>query len=680
MKSNDLINLTIFDRISARPLFWPIFIVVAIYVFNIPYMFFDGFWHDDGYWFYQAVEGDVNTGPMGDASVFAPYLAYFYSYGMVYLGTDLLHFVYIGAMALISLSFYYFYSRVLQFNKIIAIPSAIIPNILPSLTIPLGFNASYAMWALLPFLLSLIFLYKANGTHSKKWYISYALAFALYFISLNISAVGTFLIPCALLFFLFFLERKNLLIIFAKSLPFLFYGLFHLYNHSQNTHKTPVLNSIDIVLDRLKQFFEMSGFLMLSEKSAVWIILVLSIIGFVGVNTRRYTSLNIFNGQTAGTHRLFVTLWILCWLGANSVAYLVVSPTFRPNDYAYIFNFGAVILQISGIVFIFYFINSAFSKEIMRKKLTGFFITALILLVGVQRVYGYYTSPEIKQIENTSFEIRSLLSDIELPSMSQVVIFGVETPHSGVIDVNTGYVRYLIGNDDVNALLGFDRYPTNPFKKKGSWLGVMNGLKTKYPIVMFRRVKDGFQQVDYLLKTTRNKASKYPRLSWRLYDISEKNSIPKMVSEGAGMESYHTFVNDYFDEESPYIAFSPKTSSYRILDHKQAADIEGNGNMLSKNASYESGLLISNIRNIKVDDKAYAQFLVYINDLPDRKYKLGYKVKGEERVNFLDSSEYVIKGDYLLLYHPIANMEAKVPYDFIELYNVGVRPYEQLSN
>lgn len=667
-----------FGRYWGVSYFWPVFIILAVYIFNYPYIFFDGLWHDDAYWFYQATEDNIDIGGLGKISMLAYPLSSFFSYGMLYSGTEFLHFIYVGIMAISSVFGYFFYRRVFCLRRVVAVPVATVPNILPSLIIPLGFNASYALWIMPQFFLTLIFLHKSFKSDDSRWYISYLLAFLFYISTLNSAAASTFLIPNTLLFFLLFIEKGRLSTVFKRSLPFIVYGLFHLYKHSLYSHKTVVHNSIDVVINRSQEFINMTNVYLVDKDPGVWVVMLLLVLGSIGfhINNNRF---NVFEYGTIKKHKIFINLWLFCWLGSNSVVYLFFSPTFRPNDYAYVLNFGIVFLQIVGIMLCLQVLKIMFFSDLDIRKLSSVLIVFIVFFVGVQRIYGYHNSSLIKQIENTTLNIRELLSKVDIPTKSQMVLLNVKSPHPGVIDVNSGYVRYLTKRNDINALIGFDRYPLNPFKQKGSWLNPMSGLNKNRPIMSYRYTADGFERVNYMLQTVVNQSAKYPRLSWRLYDISKSQLPPVLVQEGVSVSEYKIFVDNYFITDVPFIAFSPGELPSRIISESEAKAIKSKGNILSHDVVYSGMVSLTNMQKVTIEGKPYAQVLIRINDISNRKFKIGYEFDRNTDLNIIDNSEYVLEGDHVLFYYPIAGINMMASEPPINFYNVKVWPYRKLE-
>lgn len=536
-------------------------IFLAVYLFNSPYIFFDGLWHDDGYWFYQATEGEIIDKSRSKVSALVPLMDYLYSKGMVILGTDVLRFLYIGIMSLGSILAYGFYRNALELKDRIALPAAILPNVLPSLIIPLGFNASYAVWEV-PFLfLTLIVLYRAiNSQDGKEWGVYYWVSLLLFLITVNVSGAGTFLIPNVLMLFMLLIGRKPLIKIFINALPFIVFSIYHVYKHSKYSHKSPVLNSADVVLDRAVQFLDMSNIYLLEQYAGVVLVLALICWGFVAIGVadgRQY----IFRKAVGGKYRSIIISWLFVWLVANSVAYILLSPTFRPYDYAYIFNFVSILLQIIGINYLLYMVVATFFRGRIAKSTTAYLALIIIIGVGIQRMQAYYETPQIEQIERTTAEIRALLAPEHIPEAAQILILNMTTPHQGVIDVNSGYIRYITSRYDVNALIGPDKFPLNPFKRKGGWrMAPMTGLKRNRPIMAFRYDNGVLEKVNYLLEANLERRSGDLQLLWRLYDISDWQALPVEIHAGTGIDDYKEFIYQKHGDIVPYIAFSQTRS------------------------------------------------------------------------------------------------------------------------
>ncbi len=677
MKSNTKVQLANIGLISRPLVVWSFFIFFAVYLFNLPYVFFDGLIHDDAFWFYEATEGDIFTGGRGNVSVLVPYMDSLYAKGMMYLGTDLLRFIYIGVMALASVSAYFFYRNVLLIKDVIAVPASVIPNILPSLMIPLGFNASYAIWQLAPFYLSLVCLYESSKTESLMPRTLYWSAFLLFCITLNISVAGTFLIPSAILIFILFLEKEKIQKTFIKSLPFLLIGIYHLYKHSKYSHKEPVLNSIDVILDRGYQFIEMANFLLIDDDLGVWVIFALSVLGLIVMFDNKH-NVAVFAIKTPKAHSLFVIVWTLLWLGANSVAYLIFSPSFRPNDYAYVFNYGSVLLMLIGTVSCLHLLGRYLPFRIFNGRQGVLFIVVAVLFVGSQRIYAYYDSAEISKAENTSNELRLLLSELELPKGSQLIILGVDVPHKGVDKVNSGYVRYLTGRNDLRALIGNDRFPLDPFGTSGSWMNPMKNLDVAKPVISFRRTSKGIERVKYLLQTTVNNGG-FPRFVWHLYDISNEQYPPLIVKEGNGAGSYVEYINNVFVGDEPFVAFSPELPTDKILNEERALALNKKNETFEQLVNYSNVVTLFDIQEVYIKEKAHLQVLIRINKVPKYNFKLGYKISGIKGIYTLDSTDYLVKGDYLIFYHPLQDTKNKLLAQNLQFYNTGVWPYKEIS-
>jgi len=257
-------------------------IILAVFLPNVPYLLTDALWHDDGLWYYYASEGEEihQLSWRGRVGMLAPYRDHFYSYSMVYLGLPFTRGVFTLIMTTSSLLLYIIYSRVFHLNKSIAMLAAVIPNILPSLMgIPVGLNASYAMWALMPLIGSMLAVHYCFVSASKKRIFYLLFGFMLYALGLNLSSsVAIFLVPCVMLFFLFYFLNNKLEVTLAAA-PFAFFGLYMFYRNSQHGSRTPTELPWPEIYDRIITFFEMSSFLPFNQNYSIYITISLMILG-----------------------------------------------------------------------------------------------------------------------------------------------------------------------------------------------------------------------------------------------------------------------------------------------------------------------------------------------------------------------------------------------------------------
>lgn len=658
----------------------PFLIILGVIAFNFPFVFFDGLWHDDGYWYYLATEGDVINESRSKVSAFVPYMDYFYAMGMVSAGTKVMHFIYILIMAITSVCFYYFYHSTLSIKKIIAIPASILPGILPSLMIPIGFNASYAIWVLPPLLLSLILLYRAN--YSPYSYL-YWLAFLCFYVMLNVSGAGTFLIPIVLLFFFYQSKQKPILSIVTRMAPFVLYGFYHLYTHGKHSHREPTFVGIDVIAERALGFLDMSnimGFLDMSNIISIGRVtaLVYMLLGVVAVMRAGIGGFNVFNCKVITRDKVFIVLFVLCWLVANSVAYLALTAEFRLYDYAYVFNFGSILLQIIGVVYMLHLLLLLTPLSKVADNLAILIMIMLIFFTGGQRIHAYENSGWIRTIEKSSHNIREALATVDLPMDSQIILLDINTTLGSYVEKNTGFVRYITGRNDVMAIIGNDRYPLDPFDKAKGWFDVMKGMDIGSPVISFRFNKGRYERVSYLLVSSLNEVNKYPRIKWHLFDISDEKIRPVLVKEGEGIDAYIEFLDSYFGEDVPYIAFSPEDSPARIINEESANSIGNKGNLLSHSVNYLDVATLTNLQEVKLGGNKYLQALVKVGNNQDNLTKIGYKLSWAKDIHSISVFEYTQMGDYVLFYCPIPEKKSISNVD-LELYNVGVWPRKIIS-
>ena len=233
--------------------------------------------------------------------------------------------------------------------------------------------------------------------------------------------------PVVLFFCLMYFPSNRLRSI-LYGLPFLVYGLWQIYKQFQFGHRPPISIPVTVVLDRVRQFFEMSGFLPFNNPYSLYITLGLTLFGIFGLlsmNTMLYRQPSHFNYSRI-LYRLLLVCWPLCWMLANSIAYVAASDEFRADDYAYVFNFGAVLLQVVGLAFL---IALLIQWLRLNDKKGQFFIALLsivvIFLAGFQRVqYKNHSWGWKPWLERASQIMRDNLAKYTFPSGAQILVLG----------------------------------------------------------------------------------------------------------------------------------------------------------------------------------------------------------------------------------------------------------------
>lgn len=666
------------------PFFWkwvPVYIIFSVLLFNLPYLYADLLWHDDGLYYYWASSGSNphDYAWRGKISVLAPYRDYLYSSGMVYLGLPFTRGVIVIIMALSSLCLYYLYRNAIGLDSKVAILAAVVPNILPSLSgIPVGLNASYAVWGLLPILMSLLILQKAFDRRGWKPWLIVSFAFAFYAIGLNLIESANFLVPCVLLFFLMFFPA-NKIRSFLYGIPFLVYGLWQIYKQYLYSHKTPTSIPLAEVMDRMGHFFEMASFLPFNKPYSLYITLGLTIFGIFGLlsmNTLLYRQpTHFYYGRNV--YRLMLVCWPLSWMVANSFAYAALSPEFRVYDYAYVFNFGAALLQAVGLLFLFILSFRILRIHTKTNVGIGVLVTCVILFTGIQRVqYKYNDWSQKQDMEKKSAFIRDNLRNVAIPQKTQIIVLGMRIDHSGVYEVNSGYIRYLLNRNDVSGLIGSDRSPNDIFSKGGNWFDPMHGFDIEKPVIAFRRNGNTLERVNFLLQVVSTGRKELPRLQWTLYDISAVQGLPRKLAAGKGMSSYSAYFHNDLPSElrGADIAFAPKENPDDFVDDISSSEIAHARGLINSEVNFGGHFTLRNVRVVPGEKGYELQALVRVDSMPDERFRLGYRLNKEGHGQEVSLWNFVMEGDNLLFHLPEVTKGKLIEGSSFELMNVGRWP------
>jgi hypothetical protein len=667
----------------SRELLIPFLIVLSVFLFNLPNIFVDYLWHDDGAWYYRASEG-MNIHKFdwrNKIAILTPFRDWFYSYGMVYMGLPFTRGVFVFIMALSSLLLYYLYRSTFGIDSKVAVAAAVIPNILPSLKgIPVGLNASYAMWGLLPIIASLLLLtsaYKKEGYYS---WLLFGMAFTVYAIGLNLAASTNFLIPCVIFFFLFYYPKKKIQTVLV-GLPFLLLGLWQVYKQYLYSHKTPTAIPPEVMLDRIRHFFEMSSFLPFNQPYSIYITLFLSVLGLAGLifmSSNLYRQPGHFNYHN-NYYRLLLTAWPLCWIFFNSVVYIAANPDFRAHDYAYIFNFGIILLQTAGMVYVLTFLLKLLNIKNGRNYIISFFLICLIIFTGIQRINNYAYSRH----EDVSRLIRNALGGKEYPLMSQIIILDTKVAHSGEIRVNSGFLRYYLKRNDIKGLIGPDRYPNDVFAENRQFKCFiesicMGDLNPDKPIFAFRKKNDSLQPVELLFRTVSSSKAGKARLEWIIYDISNKQP-PRKLATGIGVKAYNHYMKNNLPPvfHNADIAFAPKGVADDFVDAAVADSIAGKKGLINKPVKIGEYFKLRNVLLLEKDNHFHLQLLVRVDSVPAKGFKLSYSLDGKKML--VPLCDFVTEGDNILINTVAVNMEKLKQGVSLGFLNAGTLPQKPLT-
>jgi len=648
----------------------------TIYVFNIPQIFADVLWQDDGYWYYLASEGEVVQEWRAKIAALTPLRDLFYAYGMLGWGVPATRTAFVLVMALTSVSLYFIYSKIFGIVTKVALPAALIPHILPSLiSIPMGLNASYAMWGLFPLLLSIGLIYLAFTKSGPSSYFFWLLGLFAYALGLNLSATANFLIPVVLLFFVMFsLVEGNKSKTGVFLLPFLVLGLWQIYKQIVFSHRIPTQIPLDEVIDRSVRLLETGSFLPFNSPVSIYATLFLIMAGLTGLvigSSHLFVKPPHF-GFSDPRYRGMLVLWSFVWIVCNSIAYVAASATFRVVDYAYVANFGTVLLQVCGIVFLWSWIAQRLGwREKFRERGFVLVFAGIIIFTGVQKLeYLNFRLEQTGRVEVSSI-LRSHLQSLEIPSHGQILIFDAPTSVTGVYWVNTGYIRYLTGREDISALIGPDVFPNDVFAQTSSWQVKMRNFSPDKPVIAFKMQGNELIQKKLLLQTQSTGNGTLPRIRWSLFDISQPGSLPLKIAGDLGMSSFNTYINDQLPR--PFtpgdIVFAPGDNPSTFLSTKRADEVAINTGLIDGEMNFGDIVTLRAVREIRVDPGQALKLLFQVHNKP-RDVILGYRINGKRPIRRVSIWEMAMDGDNVLMNIPISNKQkttGQITFEFMDM-------------
>ncbi len=655
----------------------PTLIFAIVFVFNLPYLFVDILYHDDGVWYYRASEGEeiYKFAWRAKIAILTPFRDWFYSYSMVNLGLPFTRGVFVAIMAFISLLLFNLYNKVFGVDAKVAFLAAVIPGILPSLKgIPVGLNASYAMWGLLPIIGSLLVLHKALVNKGKQSLSLLLIALLLYATALNLIESTNFLIPSVLLFFLYYFPNNKIKAILYAT-PFLLVGLWQVYKQFLFTHKEPTTIPLDVILNRSAQFAELSSFISFNQPYSIYITIGLSLLGIIGLVlfVPSVVKMPVHFNFKENIYRFLIVLWPIAWVFFNSYAYIFKSPTFRPHDYAYVFNYGMVFLQASGLVFLLTLLLLVTSNKKAKKTTALLAVGVIVIWTGIQRV----NNASFSEADSYSL-IREALSQHDIAPAAQIIIFNTRIMHEGHPLVNTGHIRYILKRNDIKAVIGPDRYPNNIFASYKTWFDRMVGFDPEKPVRAFIQSGGKLKQVELMLQVLSTGMEGSSRLSWNLFDI-ENHERPFIIASGIGLSSYFDFMKYALPlaYQNAYIAFAPDDHADMFLDKITGdyyAEIDG---LVYNEVNFGGAVSLKNAFVKEIDGKTHLQMVIYVNRNPDANFKLSYIIDGDSHPVTIWS--YAKEGDYVLITTPPMHPDILKQGFRLSFADSGVWPGEKLK-
>ena len=206
------------------------------------------------------------------------------------------------------------------------------------------------------------------------------------------------------------------------------------------------------------------------------------------------------------------------------------------------------------------------------------------------------------------------------------------------------------------------------------------GLLQKNPLA-FRYKSDTLERVDLLLQVVSTGLKKLPRLQWTLYDISAMQKPPRKLADGEGMSSYSSFIQSQLPAElrGAVIAFSPPEKPDELVDDVPANQIAETGGLLTAEQNFSGHFTLRNVSAIAVENGYELQLLLRVVSMPDKSFRLGYRLNNKGRAEKATLWDFVMEGDSLLMYLPCVTKKQLLEGISFELMNVGVWPEKPLA-
>lgn len=544
----------------------------------------DALWHDDGHRYFLATEGRALT-PIHWHQPAPLYVIRHaaYSVSMVSLGLFETRLLFCLLMAASAALLYRLYRDAFGIRPVWAVPAAILPNTLASLYIPVGLNASYAVTTMLLLHAAMVAMLQVARSpgFSPRYFGWVVLANLSLWLSIAQASLGFVLAPIALAFaFLAFGFRRaewGLLIVPGGLMT-----AWSAYRFLEVGHKN-LDSPLDIdVLSRTVEFLRASSLVSLDGAAAPIVAVALALIGLVAVVSWRAL---VFSSTAPEAGPVPSPAWRLllflaAWIGCSAVPFVALTPTFRPYDYAFAFNFALVLLQLFGAVALVALLLRPVTGTV-RAPLTGGagVVLAIFLLAFavVQKNRSDADDPWRNGLEANSQVLREGLSVRDWPPDAQFIVDDFQyVPHTGNVTVNSGLVRYLLQRDDVTAVIGEAAFPANPFQRDRTWFARMMNVDPERPMFGFRRVGDRLQRVDYLLAVEQDEqpaGSPGPApIRWGLFRMGPQDGRALEVLQGRDRNSLVRLVGDpRFDADD--VLYSPDPENGRWISSEEAASL-----------------------------------------------------------------------------------------------------------
>ncbi len=653
----------------------------------------DLLWHDDGFWYATAPSVLANWPSSlawySKVSPLAHYRAWLYCFGMVHWGMAWTRALFAAVMGLASALIFLFYVRGLWLPPLVAIPMAVLPNMLPSLIgMPVGLNTTYAVFCLVPMELSVL-LYLRTVRFRKNATDAFCLMLSLLFlwICISVSGSGVFLVPCACMFAAttFFAPRQKL---FSSFYVFTALGMTipHALNVAKNGPKQPVNLSLQTMWARFKVLMEESNFLFpgnseyLAQQSTWrWLaVSILCILGLAYFLTRKKTLLNE-NGHSNLYAKLlwFMGLcWFPFWMFCNFYAYVASNPDFRPYDYAYIANFGTVALQVLCVFIIVSLVCRMLKK--LNYRVTGIVITACIML-SCWTLRQKSSDIAYRSMVVSIKQLKNGLIPFVFPTDSQIVVIGDFTmAHPGNLLNSSGILQYILGRRDIRGLLGSVKPSLHDvFAPYRIWHDSMRGLDEQKPIFVFRKEVSGaqFRQFGHMLRVVLS-FSDNCRFEWILVSLDKKTGAMAEVAREKQLALLPGLIKSKGIPPEDIAFYFPEIHD-QILDERSAKELLGKNDLpILETYGDVAELLDKSI--VEGKDSPERRLLIRIHKTRSDSFIPGIKLRSEVEPKEVSVWTFAQPEDILVLHYPLAP-GANVSEIHPSVWNLAPWPWKKIQ-
>lgn len=662
----DIPYIVINGKVGTFLLLFAIFFLFGILT-NYGAITYDGLWHDDGLWFQYGSVGKYYQEFREQLGWLIVFNDAAYSYSMVNWGLPATRLCYLALMAFISSTFFILYTKLLRLNRLVAVLASIVPLTLPSLLIPIGLNASYAVLTLSLFSILALFLISDFKTTAPSILLRMSLFTILVFIFLQAGSTSIFLSP--LVFLIVFYRNFDIKwVLVVKLLILTGFVIYFGSVYFLNSHKEPVSVSLLEIGERVVTLAKMADFTAFSIFDFPWLSLFLSFLGGIQI---LFFSSSLFVPRIAKRQtwpRLFLVGWISTWCFSNAFVYVAMTKFYRPFDYAYVFNYGAILLQCIGLFCIFFWLKKQYKRigNLMVSVLAIVIVLNAIYMkkINLDNTYQYY------QGERVSGEIRNTLNAYGVNDYDQFIIADAYTQHPGNYLVNPGYLKYLTNNNTVSGIIGKDMFPHSPFYPSTGWFDVMKSVSKNRKVTGFRMIDHKLVNTPYLLSTVTNSEADFPRFSWSLFDISKSTNKPRLMAEGLDLEDLEEYRRvQLHDIDKRLILFYPDQQE-EIISLKEADSRYGEQANFTNHGEYLASARVS----IEKLSSPQHVLLVKIRKSLPSKFQLGFSYSDEKHVKKIQSIGFSKEDDVVV----IKLRDVKDSSSSISFYRIDQWPYARL--